>query len=171
MSTLRPPRAPALTGRASGFTMLEFLVTLAILALLAGMAVPGMSDFIRNGRVRGASFELRAIFVRARSEAINRNTEVELAPAGGDWRNGWTLRTAAGTTIENRGDLGDVVVAPAIAPTVRYGVDGRLRTGQQTIVISTADGSRVQPRCVRLSSSGRTRVLLDTDHDPTNGCS
>src|SRR5688572_23745994 len=85
-----------------GFTAIEIMTVLAIAGILGTLAVPGLTGWIRNSQVRSATFEMRAVLVRARSEAITRNTEVQLIPAAGDWRNGWTLQTSAGFVIEQR---------------------------------------------------------------------
>lgn len=155
---------------AAGFTLIELIIAISILAIIAGLSAPAMGDFVRNARIRDATFELRAMMVRARSEAINRNTEVQLAPVGGDWRNGWTLVTAGGVQIDSGGALGNVIVSPAPPPDIRYGIDGRLRAGDQALVISVDDDT-VHPRCVTLRASGRVSTRIDSDYDPTNGCS
>jgi prepilin-type N-terminal cleavage/methylation domain-containing protein len=163
--------APAHRKAQRGFTVVEVIAVIAVMAILASIAVPALGSFIRNSQVRSASFELRAVLVRARSEAITRNTEVQLIPTGADWRNGWTLRTAAGVVIEQRAGLGDIVATPSPAQTVIYGVDGRARSGSQVIVLSgTIDAFNIHPRCITLSPSGRASTRLDQDFDPSNGC-
>src|SRR5688500_8989829 len=139
-----------------GFTLVEVIAVIAVLAILTSVAVPTLGAFLRNSQIRSASFELRAVLVRARSEAINRNTEVQLAPTSGNWRNGWTLRTVGGVVIEERAGLGDVTATPSPAQTVIFGVDGRARSGSQVIVLSVADSSlSIHPRCITLTPSGR----------------
>jgi type IV fimbrial biogenesis protein FimT len=156
--------------RAPGFTLIEVLTVIAIVAIMATFAVPAMSDFIRNARVRGAGQELRAALVRGRSEAINRNTEVRVVPVSGDWSKGWIVETTTGTSIEAASaPLRSITTLPASAQTVVYGIDGRVRSGAQTIVLSDAS-MRVQARCIALSASGVASTLIDTDHDPSNGC-
>jgi prepilin-type N-terminal cleavage/methylation domain-containing protein len=156
-----------------GFTMVEIITVIAIAAILGTVAIPGLTGWIRNSQVRSATFEMRAVLVRARSEAITRNTEVQLIPAGGDWRNGWTLQTAAGVVIEQRVGLGTVTAVPLPAQTVVYGVDGRVRAGSQVIVLSSSGfgSSAVHPRCVTLNPSGRASTQMDFDFDPADGCS
>lgn len=155
-----------------GFSFIELLTVIAIVGIFAAIGVPSMSDFIRNARVRGAGQELRAVLIRGRSEAINRNTEVRVVPTGADWRNGWLLETTAGTAIEAASSpLDAVITAPAPASTVVYGVDGRVRSGAQMIVLSDAsDSGRIQPRCITLKASGVASTRLDTDHNASNGC-
>ncbi len=165
---------PALTPTAQrGFTIVEIITVMAIAAILGTVAVPGLTGWIRNSQVRSATFEMRAALIRARSEAITRNTSVQLIPAGGDWRNGWTLQTAAGVLIEQRVGLGTVTAIPSPAETVVYGIDGRVQAGSQVIVLSSAGfgSSSIHPRCVTLSASGRASTQVDPDFDPADGCS
>ena len=129
-----------------------------------------MSLLIRNGRVRGAGQELRAALIRGRSEAINRNTEVRVVPVSADWSKGWIVETTTGTPIEaTSAPLRSVTAIPAPAQTVVYGVDGRVRSGAQTVVLSDPS-MRIQSRCIALSASGVASTMIDTDHDPSNGC-
>jgi type IV fimbrial biogenesis protein FimT len=154
-----------------GFTLIEILTVLGIVTIMAAFAVPSMSDFVRNSNIRGASQELRAGLIRGRSEAINRNTEVRVVPVGGEWRNGWVIETTTGTAIEAASaPLKAVTVTPSPAPTVVYGIDGRVRSGAQSIVLSLAGADRIQPRCLTLKASGVASAKVDTDHDPSNGC-
>jgi prepilin-type N-terminal cleavage/methylation domain-containing protein len=156
--------------REHGFTLMEVLVVIAIAAIMASFAVPAMGDLVRNARVRGAGQELRAALVRGRSEAINRNTQVHIVPIGADWRNGWTVQTSGGVAIEDASaPLRSVITTPTPAPTVVFGIDGRVRSGAQTIVLSDT-AANIQSRCITLKASGVASTRIDTDHDASNGC-
>ena len=43
--------------RLAGFTLVELMVTLAVLAIIAGIAVPAFNDFVDRNRVTGAANE------------------------------------------------------------------------------------------------------------------
>lgn len=55
-----------------GFTAIELMVTVAILAVLAGLAAPSFNPIIERWRVRQVSEELQSTLYFARSEAVKR---------------------------------------------------------------------------------------------------
>lgn len=59
-----------------GFTLVELMVTVAVLGIIAVVAVPAMTDMINNSRVRGASEEVTGALQLARSEALKRNQRI-----------------------------------------------------------------------------------------------
>ena len=85
---------------ASGHTLLELLIALAALAVLLGLAVPGMQQLVaQNSRVAAAN-NLTGSLQFARSEAHKRGVEVVLCPSPGrlvcetdsdQWEHGWLV--------------------------------------------------------------------------------
>lgn len=72
MLSLRPPARQ----RASGFTLVELMVTITLLAVLLGLAMPPMLDWIRDSRVRAVSQSLQSGLREAQSEALRRSRQV-----------------------------------------------------------------------------------------------
>lgn len=64
--------------RWSGFTLLELMVVLAIAGVLAAIAIPAMSNFVRNSRITAAANDVMAALHFTRSEAIKRRQPVTL---------------------------------------------------------------------------------------------
>lgn len=62
----------------NGFTLVELLVTISVVAILATVAVPSFNATIRSNRVVGAANELLTMLHYARSEAIRSNALVIL---------------------------------------------------------------------------------------------
>ena len=78
--------------RARGFTLPELLAGVAIMAILAAVAAPSMSEMVASQRVKSASGDVFTDLLRTRSEAIKRNRTVTLAPkTAGSWAGGWTI--------------------------------------------------------------------------------
>ena len=69
------------TGRAArGFTMIETLVVLVILALLMLFAVPSLFTMMRQGKLRGAADETATLMRVARLEAIKQSCTTIVRP-------------------------------------------------------------------------------------------
>jgi type IV fimbrial biogenesis protein FimT len=64
--------------RPAGFTLVELLVTLALLALLLAAAVPGFGAWMANASVRTTAEELQNALRLAQAEAVRRNRQVAL---------------------------------------------------------------------------------------------
>ena len=59
-----------------GFTLLEMLIAMAILAIIISVGVPSLSGFSANQRLIGAAEQVYSHLQQARSEAVSRNTLV-----------------------------------------------------------------------------------------------
>ncbi len=64
--------------KAAGFSMIELMVTVAVLAILAAIATPSFTAIINNNRLTSNANELVASLQLARSDAVTRNTAVTL---------------------------------------------------------------------------------------------
>jgi type IV fimbrial biogenesis protein FimT len=61
-----------------GFTLVELMVTISLMALLLFMAAPSLSTYVENSKVRGIAESFFASAQQARAEAIRRNKSVEM---------------------------------------------------------------------------------------------
>jgi type IV fimbrial biogenesis protein FimT len=74
--------------RTNGFTLIELIVTIAVLAIILAIAVPSFQDFFERGRLKGASDGIVALVSTARGEAVKsgRNVTVSFKDiASGGW--------------------------------------------------------------------------------------
>jgi type IV fimbrial biogenesis protein FimT len=70
-----------------GFTLLELIIVLAVMAILVAWGFPSLDESIKNNRMVAQNNEMIAMLQYARSEAIRRNTSVEvhLGADGTEW--------------------------------------------------------------------------------------
>lgn len=75
------------TTRSSGFTVIELIITITVLAILVTMGIPAIQELIKNNRVTSQTNELVALVNLARNESIRRNRciVVELTSTAGGW--------------------------------------------------------------------------------------
>ena len=89
----------------SGFTLVEVVVTLAILGIIAMVAVPNIKTWQESYTLRSASQEVYAMLMQAKTEAMkrNRNCRVEFGKNGATGIQictGATVSCAAATTFK-----------------------------------------------------------------------
>lgn len=138
---------------ARGFTLPELLIVITVLAVLVAAGMPSFGEFMRNQRVKTASFDLYSTLVHARSEAITRNATVTVAPVSSAWTNGWTVTDSGGTVIRTMGAVPNVTIT---GPTnVVFRGSGRLNAASMPTFQLEASGSTVTTRCISIDLSGR----------------
>lgn len=71
------------------FTLIEMLVTVAIMGILATLAAPGFESFQRSNLLSSHTNNLVAALQTAKNEAIKRNEHTYLIPLGSGWSSGW----------------------------------------------------------------------------------
>lgn len=71
--------------RIRGFTLVEIMVTVAVLAILAGVAAPAFQNMIAASRVTAVTNELLELVALAQSEARNRQVTVGITVNSDTW--------------------------------------------------------------------------------------
>jgi type IV fimbrial biogenesis protein FimT len=128
----KPPpagRAPLTTAASSrGFTIVELMVSIAVLGVLVVMGAPSMRGVLENSRIRTAGESMKYGLALARSEAVRLNTPVEFVNQAAGWQ---VLRVIDGTQLhaasgkESTREL-ELTVTPAGATRVTYDSFGRV---------------------------------------------
>jgi type IV fimbrial biogenesis protein FimT len=62
-----------------GFTLIELMVTLAVMAVVLAAAAPSFADFFDKSRVRGAADGVISLIGNARAEAVKTDLDVNVA--------------------------------------------------------------------------------------------
>ena len=71
----------ALPGGSRGFTLVELMVVIAVLAIALGVGIPAFNGIIQRNRLAASANEVVAAMQTARMEAIRRNRRAVLCPS------------------------------------------------------------------------------------------
>jgi len=172
----RPPHT-----QARGFTLLELMITVAIMAILLAIGIPSFTGLMHSNRLTGSTNEFIAGLYTARTEAVKQSHRVTMCKsadgaaciATGTWDQGWIVFSDINHNATV--DAGDALLrASGAAPTgittagnapvanyVSFASDGtaKLTTGAfqaGTIRVCIASNSvKENARDIVLSASGR----------------
>jgi type IV fimbrial biogenesis protein FimT len=171
--------------RASGFTLLEALVALTILAFVTGLGVPAYGTYLRSYRLHREAQLLGWALQLARSEAIKRNSRVNVCKSvdhahctkAGGFEAGWLVHADPDVTgqpstddppfrIEGRAPEGITIRGnKPVADLVSYTAFGhpRLLNGGLQMGTFTLCSPGSQAVQVVLANSGRIRIVDTAD--------
>ena len=162
--------------RRAGFTLIELMITLAVLGVLAAIAAPSFSEVLERRKLNGAGEALFANLVFAKTEAIKRNTPVRISFVGNGatWCYGLAINAGCDcsdnvpactidgiTKITNQDDYSGVSVAASStfggSSTSFTPLRGAANAGH--LQFSIASGAQLR---IVVSSFGRVRLCSDT---------
>lgn len=141
---------------ARGFTLVEIMVVLAVLAIVLGVAGPALSSMVATQQVTSAAYDLHATLNIARSEALTRNAPVTVTPVSGNWAQGWTMTDSGGVVLRRQAAYPRIALS---GPTsVIYSADGRPNSTTTPFAVTSTSASTTSYRCVRLRLNGRSAI-------------
>jgi type IV fimbrial biogenesis protein FimT len=147
--------------RERGFTIVEAMIVVFIIAILSAIAAPAMNGMIRAQKVRSTAYDFFADLTFARSEAISRGRNVTITSASGkNWVNGWTINDPLEPKpLREEGARSTGLVFEADQGGVTFDRTGRTLSGTISFTIAPVDldAPDSQKRCIRIDPSGRPR--------------
>jgi type IV fimbrial biogenesis protein FimT len=150
---------------ARGFTLIELMVTLALVAILMAVAVPSLTTFQRNAQLTSFSNTMLASINAARGEAMKRGRSAVVVPINGtDWSSGWIVFVDV-----NRNQVYDatsdpmVLTQPAPPSYLVITANGTAAASPPYIIEVkrndvTGTVQLTQTRRIKIASTGRVRV-------------
>lgn len=180
-----------------GFTLIELMVTIAILGILIMLAVPSFQALIASSRLTTATNDLIGAFAQARSNAIKVGNRVTVCMSAngtsctdtGGWEQGWISfvdTTRSGTTAAV--DTGETIntVFPALPagvvingnlPYISYAADGQSKAmsasgfrGGTMRVCSTSPALSNDKRARNLTLIGTGRITMTVQSNVADTC-
>jgi type IV fimbrial biogenesis protein FimT len=165
----------------AGFTLIEAVVTLLVMAIMVTLGIPSMLDLLEANRVRAASSALNVALAHGRTLAITRHDRaIVCASADGsqcgparDWSAGWIVFVDRDgddrrdpdepvSLSERRArDASVRVLASAGRPRVRYQKSGT-SGGTNTSFTICAARALVAGRSIIVNNLGRARTAAVT---------
>ena len=172
-----------LTLTAKGFTIVELMVTVAVLAIVTAVALPNFNEFITKTRVDNEVSELYRLLLTARNTAINSDQNVTICPlaANSTCNNDWHKELSVFTDLNSNGiyepanneELIKVKAAISSGDKLEYGQNslvymptGRLSGSADAEPFKYCPGSGAEhARGIEVSASGRFYSTSDIDND------
>lgn len=160
-----------------GFTLIELMITIAILAIVVTIAMPSFSTMVRNNGVTTVADDLFSSLQIARSESVNREVSMTVAQKSTGWQTGWDVfEDKDNNGVFNNGTdtminaytttNSQVIVTPqgkvSTNTTILYTPTGRTLQKYDEVndyfSVTVANATDITPRCVFLSTTGRPFV-------------
>ncbi|WP_018144616.1 GspH/FimT family pseudopilin [Thioalkalivibrio sp. AKL6] len=153
--------------RPLGFTLIELMITLAVLVILATIAVPGFQNLVENNRTTTQTNELVTALNSARSEAIKQGVEVSVT-ASGNFASGWCVHAGdncSGDNIIRQYGQATSMSITSSPETDQITFDGRGAksepAGAFTLTVAPEDcpaGASERARQIQIVNTGRVSV-------------
>ncbi len=150
-----------------GFTMIELMVAIVIVAILISLSVPSIRAISANNQIAVANNSIITGFNLARSEAVSRGNAVSICPsqngtacANGKWDTGWIVFDNAdgnGNMVETEVIRASVrssdIARSGLAGNVVFNPDGTTTLGASNSITVCYVDSTVSNRCRVISIS------------------
>ena len=155
----------------SGFTLVEMLIVLAILAILVGVGMPTFSDSMRDRRLGSVTSEYISAIYIARNESLTRRQLITLTPLPAGWQAGWSISDGVNVLhqyVNPDPDDTEIRFPGAGVSSLRFNANGRVTMNNGTtlanislLVCDSRDDER--GRTLNLSAFGAVENVVHED--------
>jgi len=174
------------TRQADGFTALELIVTMTIIAILLTAGVPAFKNYSWNLRMRTVMDMLQTDLNLARGRAISHNIQTVICPAvdGGDcsgesaWQDGWIVFTDLNgdrrkqdgePLLKQSGAVALLNISSSSSRSrIRFYPNGTA-PGSNTSILFCDQRGVSHAETITVSNSGRIRIQASAD-EPSEIC-
>lgn len=142
-----------------GFTLVELLVVMALIAILAAIGVPSYQSLVVSNRISAEINGLVTHLQYARSMAVKLGQNVTVnSNNGNNWESGWTVTDLNGTVLKQQQAFqgGDTLTAGLAAIT--YNRNG-FTTNATTLTLHDQANTAGLGKCVVVSVVGQITLL------------
>lgn len=137
----------------AGFSLLELLVAMGMLAILAGIAAPSFSDYIQTNGIFSLRQNVNTAVMTARTEALNRNKTVTICSSddaetcGGTWSDGWLV-------FQDDGEAGGVA-RDGILNGSEQAISAYQYNGTNAVAVTDVDDATTTLNALSFNEQGR----------------
>jgi len=149
--------------RSQGFTLIELMVVVVVLAIAATVAVPSFQQVIENNRLATEANRVLSAITYTRSEAVRLGDEVSMTAASGGFANGWCVHSGAncsGTDALRQFNGADLAFSSS-GTSLTFNARGEMTNSNFQITIQpvSCDSNEVgKRRTISVSLSGRASI-------------
>jgi type IV fimbrial biogenesis protein FimT len=160
--------------RATGFTLVELLVTMAIAGILLAIGVPSLQSFLADQAAAASADELAEGVRLARAEATKRGMVVKICASQntsdaspicsgkGDngWLTGWIILDINGNLLRVQNPMRNIAAVDSAGTTeIQFVANGLSGSGATKFVLTpTGDSDGTRVRNIEVNQQGRVKV-------------
>ncbi len=111
-----------------GFTLIEAMIVVAVIAVLLAVVVPSFNDFFDKNRLKRASEEMYGLIMKAKAETVTRDRGLSVSVDSGTWCAGYAVAANCDCSLADPDAVGACAV-PVAGVNVLQAIDGTSFTG------------------------------------------